>query len=177
LLNIKQTRSTIEYYFTCSPFLPGYLLRTFHEIEIITYLDADLYFFARPDAIYAELSDGSILIVEHRFGRHLWTTGRMVFTTLASWLQEGRAHRRVLRWWQSRCLEWCFDRREPGRFADQKYLDDWPTRFEGVVVLRNPGAGLAPWNWMNYRLVVRNSEATVDGQPLIFYHFHGVRNP
>src|SRR3989304_6037026 len=80
-----------------------------------------------------------------------------------------------LQWWRDRCLEWCGDRPENGRFADQKYLDDWPGRFDGVVVLQHKGAGLAPWNHMNYMVRIQNGEIAVDGNPLIFYHFQGVR--
>src|SRR5690242_19008166 len=45
LLQAKQNRSRVEYYFTCSPSWPLYLLNRYPDIDLITYLDADLYFF------------------------------------------------------------------------------------------------------------------------------------
>ena len=80
-----------------------------------------------------------------------------------------------LEWWRERCLEWCYDKMEEERFADQKYLNDWPDRFRGVVVLQHKGAGLAPWNWMNYHIRFHDQRITVDNQPLIFFHFHGLK--
>ena len=80
-----------------------------------------------------------------------------------------------MNWWRERCLEWCHDRVEDGRFADQKYLDDWPTRFRSVVVLQHKGAGLAPWNVSGSELRDEAGNVLVDNQPLIFYHFHHLR--
>jgi hypothetical protein len=80
-----------------------------------------------------------------------------------------------LRWWRERCLEWCFDRKEPGRYADQKYLDVWPMRFRGVKVIEHIGANLAPWNVANYTLALTKAGVAVDHRPLVFFHFHGLR--
>src|SRR5207237_5145326 len=80
-----------------------------------------------------------------------------------------------LRWWRERCLEWCRDRHEDGRFADQKYLDDWPTRFEGVRVLQHKGANLAPWNLSNVTVQIREGRIQADEEPLLFFHFHGLK--
>jgi hypothetical protein len=60
---------------------------------------------------------------------------------------------------------------EDGRYGDQKYLDDWPTRFENVVVLQHKGAGLAPWNLAGYTCSIQGKQVYVDEVPLIFYHF------
>jgi hypothetical protein len=84
--------------------------------------------------------------------------------------------RSALEWWRERCLEWCFDRIEPDRFGDQKYLDDWPERFDGVRVSAIDAAGLAPWNEKRYRLSMGDRDCVhVDGAPLIFYHHAGLR--
>ena len=53
----------------------------------------------------------------------------------------------ALRWWRERCIEWCYDRVEGDRFADQRYLDRLPELFAGVHVIEHLGANLAPWNF------------------------------
>ena len=172
----KATRSKVEYYFTCSPSLPIYVLKLCPEIELLTYLDADLFFYSSPEPIFDELGDGSILIGEHRYPpdlRYLEVHG--IYNVGLLSFRRDRNGLACLEWWRARCLEWCFDRPEDGKYADQKYLDDWPTRFEGVVVLQHKGAGLAPWNWKNYAVTVQNGQMEVDRQPLLFFHFHGLK--
>ena len=77
--------------------------------------------------------------------------------------------------WREQCLDWCFDRVEPTRFGDQKYLDEWPSRYAGVVVFQHEGAGLAPWNVANHRFRSEGSRVFVDTDPLVFYHFSDLR--
>src|SRR5262245_37921108 len=177
LLSAKEDRTLIEYYFTCSPSLIQYVLKQNPEIDALCYLDADLFFYSDPSPIYKELGEQSILIIPHRFPVDATWRGEDYGTYnvgLLAFSNDRFAHE-CLQWWRERCVEWCFDRCEPGRFADQKYLDDWPERFERVVVSQHKGANLAPWNWMNYDIQISNGTASVDGEPLIFYHFHGVK--
>ena len=74
---------------------------------------------------------------------------------------------KVIDWWKDACYAWCYNRCEDGKFGDQKYLDDWPTRFKGIHVLQNVGGGLAPWNVLQYHL----SQVVP-----VFYHFHYFRS-
>ena len=67
LLAAKENRTPIEYYFTCSPSLPLFILNNNPQVDLITYLDADLFFFAELKPIYEELADRSIGIIGHRF--------------------------------------------------------------------------------------------------------------
>ena len=63
----KQNRSRIEYFFTLSPVMPLYLFEKYPQIDILAYMDADLLFYSSPQALYDELGEASILIIEHRF--------------------------------------------------------------------------------------------------------------
>lgn len=176
LRTAKKDRSLIEYYFTCTPSLLLYILNSWSEVNMVTYLDADLFFFAPLEPIYEEMGSSSILIVGHRFPsglRHLERYG-IYNVGLLSFRRDEPALR-CLHWWRERCLEWCYDRVENDRFADQKYLDDWPTRFSRVTILQHKGAGLAPWNIANYTLRLNAGHVAVDEQPLIFFHFHHLK--
>lgn len=176
LLKTKKNRSRIEYYFTCTPSLPLYIFKSQPEISMISYLDADLFFFDNPSPLFDEIADNSIAIIGHRYARRLNRRYRYGAYNVG-WIsfrgdKNGLA---CLNWWRERCLEWCYDRFEEGRFADQKYLDDWPALFQKLVVLRHKGANLAPWNIGNYRVRYHDNKIWVDEQPLIFFHFHGLR--
>lgn len=175
LSRAKADRSRIEYYFTCTPCWPRFLLRAHPEIGRITYLDADLYFFSSPEPVFAELEGRSVGVIEHRFApqhAHMARNGRFN----VGWVTFVRdaAGLACLEWWRERCNEWCFDRNEAGRYADQKYLDRFEELFDGVQVVAEPGANLAPWNLPRHRVEPGNLPR-VDGRPLIFFHFHGLR--
>jgi hypothetical protein len=172
---VKTSRSVIEYYFTLSPAWPLFLLERFSDVDLITYVDSDLLFYSTPEPIFDELGEGSVLIIGHRFPehlRHLETHG-VYNVGLVSFRNDERGRARLAHW-REQCLRWCYDRVEDGRFADQKYLDSWP-QLPGVHVLQHKGAGLAPWNWMRYDVSLSGESRTVDGQPLIFFHFHGLK--
>ena len=141
----RARRSMIEYFFTLTPAFPLYLLSAYPEIDIITYLDSDLYFFDDPERVFEELGGGSTAIIGHRFseaGRFRERYG-IYNVGWVSWRNDhvGRA---CLEWYRERCLEWCFDHADGERFADQKYLDEWPERFPRVRNIAHKGCNLAP---------------------------------
>jgi hypothetical protein len=176
LLAAKADRNRFEYCCTTTPALPLHLLETRPELAEVTYLDADLFFFSDPEVLFAEMGDASVLITPHRFSRYLqhYEVNGIYNVQFMTFRRDddGLA---ALRWWHARCLEWCYLRLEDGKFADQKYLDDWPDRFDGVHVLRHPGGGVAPWNVDRYELRSDHGQVLVDGEPLVFFHFHRVR--
>lgn len=173
LLEAKQDRSTVEYYFTLSPALPLHLLDRVPDVESITYLDSDLLFYSSPQPIFDELGTGSVAIVPHRYPPSLQELS-IHGTYNVAWVtfRNDPAGRAVLGRWRQQCLEWCRDHVEDGKFADQRYLDEWPG-LPGVRVIEHPGVDLAPWNFMQYRIDLKTAPPTVDNLPLVFYHFQG----
>jgi hypothetical protein len=177
LLAAKPTRDRLEYYFTTGPAFLVYLLDQHPNIDTLTYLDADLFFFSDPTPIYDELGDDSILITDHRYSpsmhalyayRGVYNVGLLVFRRTAS----GQA---CLRRWREQCIEWCYFREESGRWADQKYLEAWPLEYDGVTVLQHRGAALGPWNLGNVEVRYQDGKLLVDGEPAISYHFNRFR--
>lgn len=176
LVEARGNRTRIEYYFTLTPVLPLHILDNVPDVEAITYLDSDLYFFASPQAIFDEMGDRSVAIIEHRYPDHLahyLTHGRFNVGWI-TWRNDAQG-RACLNWYRQKCLEWCHDRVEPDRYADQKYLDVWPDLFEDVAVIEHKGANLAPWNLSRYTIARRGDTVLVDQQPLLFFHFHRLR--
>jgi hypothetical protein len=174
LLVLKGKRSKIEYYFTCTPSLPLYILSHWPETPMVSYLDADLFFYHDPAPIFDEIGGCSIALMEHRYApnlRHRLKYGRFNVGWL-SFRNDDHGHE-CLQWWRERCLEWCYDRVEGDRYADQKYLDLWPGLFTGLRIVRHKGANLAPWNISRYSISRQAERVCVDEVPLIFFHFHG----
>jgi hypothetical protein len=168
----RSGRSKLEFYFTCTSWLMRHLLPQLPAGELLTYLDADLYFFASPQAVYDEIGPASVAITPHRFPPSLvhlerygrfnvgWVSFRHDPTGLACAAD-----------WADQCAAWCFNQLEPERYADQKYLDAWEVRFPGTVSLSHPGVNAAPWNIKD---CVLTAGPAINGRPLIFYHFHAL---
>jgi hypothetical protein len=175
LLDAKKNRSTVEYYFTLSPALPWFLLARMPDIDSITYLDSDLLFYSSPQPVFDELARGSVVIVPHRYPPHLLELAKYgTYNVALLTFRNDAAGRAVLSHWREQCLAWCYDRVEDGKFADQGYLDSWPA-LPGVRVIEHLGVDLAPWNFMQYDIDVKADPPTVNGQPLVFYHFQGFK--
>lgn len=173
----KKNRNLVEYYWTLTPSIILYLFRV-HRLKQITYLDSDMLFFSSPDPIFEEFGDHSILIHPHRFSDKMrggeiygiYNVGLMSFRNDTDGLA-------CLKWWRDRCNEWCYARLEDGKFGDQLYLNQFPHLFGNVYVLQHPGAGIAPWNHEQYKVVKEPVTGTtyVDNYPLVFYHFHSLK--
>lgn len=179
LLRIKPTRTKGEYCWTCTPSIILYCIKKYN-LQDCTYLDADLYFFSDPAVLVDELGEDSILITEHRYSKEYAdaiTSG--IYCVQFISFKNNRRGLIALNWWRERCIEWCYDRLEDGKFGDQKYLNDWTARFEGVHILQNLGGGVAPWNVQQYKIEKDDSTYWISDQKqrveLGFYHFHWVK--
>lgn len=170
---VKSTRTLGEYCWTITPFAAQAVFDRAEDAERVTYLDSDLFFFSSPVTFFQEFeaSGKHVLITEHAYAPELdrsEKSGRFCvqFMTFRN-TPDGFD---VMKWWQDRCIEWCFDRLEEGKFGDQKYLDQWPTLFPTRVhILRQVDKTLAPWNSDHFL-----RQGAVGYLP-VFFHFQSFR--
>lgn len=174
LLRAKADRGVAEYCWTLSSCFTWYVMQNHPEIDFLTYVDADLLFYSDVQPLFDEIGDASIAIIEHRFTprlRYLEVNGRFC----VEWVGFRRDEQGLacLSRWREQCIEWCYYRLEDSRMGDQKYLDEWPSRYSKCHILMHPGAGIAPWNYAQYHFGTdETGNITVEDVPLIFYHFH-----
>jgi len=167
LLAIKPTRNRAEYCWTLTSLTPKLVFDRDATVNRVTYLDADIYFLKSVQPIFDEFeaSGKSVLITEHAYDLEYdqaETSGKYCVQFM-TFVRE--ASEPVRKWWHERCVEWCFDRQEDGKFGDQKYLDDWTVRFgQHVHVLTKIDAILAPWNARRFPF-----------DRALVWHFHGLR--
>jgi hypothetical protein len=173
---LRATRSRWAYYATLKPLGVVQALERAAAGSAVLFVDADTWFFSDPSPLFGEFEGASIGLSPHRFAPG--NEGLDVFGKYNAgcilWRADAAAQR-CANDWSRDCLEWCGEQPdEQGRFMNQGYLTCWPERYSGVHVIRHPGANLAPWNIVNYDLETEGAGISVNGQPLIFYHFSGL---
>ena len=188
LLEAKKDRNSVEYNWTCSAWIIKYVLEKFGE-NICTYIDADMRFFSSPEPVFDKMksSDCSIIIVPHRFHTDKFEKREGPKTgyycvEYNTFINDDKG-RKALDWWAEQCCSWCryIIPTNDQWYGDQKYLNEFPKRFEGVYVCDHYGVGLGPWN--DNRMELKSTDETklilIDKKskleyPLIIYHFAGI---
>lgn len=178
LLMVKPTRTPTEYCWTCTPSTILYCIEKYH-LKLCTYIDADLYFYSDPKVLIDEMGDKSVLITKHRYTPEYDqtnTSGKYCVQFISFKADQNGFE--VLKWWRNACLNWCYNHYDDGKFGDQKYLDDWTTRFTGIHELKHLGGGVAPWNMQQYTFIKQKKNwigteiSTRNSFALVFFHFH-----
>jgi hypothetical protein len=167
LRTVRPSRTRAEYCWTLTPFTPRFVFEADASVQRVTYVDADTWLVRSPKPVFDEFdaSGKSVQITEHAYAPEndqAHTSGRFCVQFMTFVRDRGEP---VRLWWEQRCLEWCHARLENGKFGDQMYLDDWPTRFAADVhVTQQRSAMQAPWNSTRF--------APNDA---VLFHFHGLR--
>jgi len=158
-----------QFCWVCQPVICQYILANYH-VDMVTYLEADSLFFSNPEILFDEMGNNSVSLVAHNFSDEFdnsQAAGK--FCVQFNAFRNDRIGLAVLEYWR----EWCFkyNKYEPLKYPGQTNLDHWPETFENVAVIRNLGAGVAPWNINGYQLDV-DTATQVNGETVVFYHFH-----
>ena len=174
LLYAKGNRTLVEYYFTLSPVLPLYILESY-KINQITTMDADIFFLSNPGQLFKEIEKHSISITPHNFSEDLIYLGIYgEYNISFQSFKNNKEGLECLMKWKEQCLEWCYDMVEGNKFADQKYLNDWPDLYKDLFEIKIIGTGVAPWNLNSYLIENTGEDGKLTNR-LIFYHFQQLR--
>lgn len=171
---------------------PAFMLHLIkqHELDALVYLDPDIFVYAPLDPVFAALEQGASAVLTPHMTEPVWDgkspgeqdllyngTYNLGFIAVGG----GAESRRLLEWWNVRCLEAGFSEGRTGLFVDQKWMNLAPGMFDGVFVTRDQGLNMAYWNLHERRLVDAGPDAgyEVDAPgreraPLRFFHFSGV---
>ena len=169
----KKNRTTAEYCWTLASSFTWHVMQNYKEIDLITYLDADIFFYSEVEPIFKEIGNASIAIIEHRFSpplKYLQINGR--FCVEWNSFRRDKEGIKCLDTWRKQCLDWCYYKLEGDKMGDQKYLDSWPNTYPNCHIIKDIGAGIAPWNYSQYKITVNNKTIRINNKKLIFYHFH-----
>lgn len=181
LLAVRPGRTNPEFASTCKPAFLSYMMESgsVGKDELLTFIDDDFYFYQSAQELFEKAhASGSIIVTPHRFppereheiaAKGRYNAGIVLF-------RNDPEARRCLSDWRKQCLDWCYLRYENGQIGDQGYLSDWPKKYNGVYELTDKGVNLSTWNIKNYH-ISRNADGSImiDDQPLICYHFHGLK--
>ena len=173
---LRRSRSLSAFAFTLKPIV--LLHATGTGAEWISYFDTDISVFTDPARLLEGLPpDTPALFTPHRFSTvfrdYEASVGRFNAGYIA--FRNGAAGRRIVEDWRDRCVVWCQDFVDGNRYGDQKYLDELADIYPSIDICRHKGANVAPWNVSEMRLSLENEQVCVDSDPLVFYHFQGLK--
>lgn len=177
LMDARKDRNNQEYSWTAKASVLLYILNHYTHIDHIVWLDGDTYFFSEPDPIFNEWGQSSIMLnlgrwnkasegYVERYGRY--NTGLMGF-------KRDQQAIRCLKWFRRHLIEWCYAKHEKNLWSDQVYVNDWPERFNNVVVVKNLGINVTPPVVVDNKVAGDGKYVYINGQKLVFFHYSQFR--
>lgn len=161
----------------------------------VIYLDPDIYVFNSFEQIFSDLEKYNVVLTPHVAGMHIDYKGEHVEGDI---LREGNYNlgfcalsyssrvMQMLEWWDNRLIDNCFAYKGFPYCYDQKWMVLLTCYFEHdeILISRNLGYNLAPWNYFErevyqkngeFRVKFRDNNPDVVDYPVTFVHFAGYK--
>lgn len=173
----------IEFSTAVKPFFLDLLINEKGYTKVL-YIDPDMVVYSSLDFLFEALDKQDALLTPHLLYPYIKYEGatreeELLFVGIYNLgffgINNSVNGKHIIEWWKVKLKDQCFADKEDGLHVDQKWMDFLPALFgEKVLILRHPGINLAFWN-MHERVFVDNGkEYTVDGAPLVIFHFSGL---
>jgi len=168
-----------QYYFSATPNICLYILDNYLSIDLLLYLDADVFIFNSLDPLYHDVGDASIAFCPHRTHPvfNILAKNHGKYNVGVNFFRNSQIAKTCLIDWKSDCENWY--KGMPGYhlqyFSDQIFLDSWENKYSGIKIIQNIGVNTAPWNAVNYVFSENNGSYYVNDAPLVIYHFSSLK--
>lgn len=180
IISLKDRRKYFSYCWTLKPVFCEFLIKKIKKGGLVTYVDSDILFFDNVTNFLEEREYSTFFTFEEHYFPHLdknkvehikkivgnFNSGFISFRNNV----DGRA---CLNWWKERCIESCDINSQV--FGDQKYLNEMPGLFTGVLYEESVTLNVGPWNVLKRKISVEGGRVKFGNQYLMFYHYVGFR--
>jgi hypothetical protein len=171
--------SIVELITAVKPFYFAYFFKKYSDVDKIIYFDPDIVVFDSLIRLDEKLDVNDIILTPHfttpitdKFlptEKHVFNTGVFNLGFLAVKRSENTSN--MLKWWEDKLRTECILDLTRGYFVDQLWMTLVPAYFDNVFIDKYPGYNMAHWNLHERTLTETANGFTVNGVPLIFYHF------
>lgn len=163
LKQVNLERTFAEYCWTLTPFVFDWIFERDLTARQVTYIDADMWLTRSTDSLMEQFvqSDGDVLITEHAYHPAFDVTSTSGYFCVQFLSVKRDSASDILELWKHQCLEWCFAYPDGGKFGDQGYLNEWPSKYGSRVFVPRKELFQGPWNALRFPY----------GEALS-YHFH-----
>lgn len=180
IIALKNSRKYFSYCWTLKPVFCDFLMKKTEQGSTVSYVDSDILFFGNVTNYLSERQYATFFTYEEHYFPNLdknkvehiknivgnFNSGFISFRNNA----DGQA---CLDWWRERCIESCDVNSQV--FGDQKYLNEMPGLFSGVLYEESINLNVGPWNILKRKVSVENGRVKFGGLNLLFYHYVGFR--
>ncbi len=178
-VDINKYQDKKQFYFSITPNICLYVLELKPDIDILTYLDADVFLFNSIEHLYDELGTASIGIASHNLPK--WykaiSNHHGHYNVGVNCFRNDKTGIECLTDWKNDCESWYPNKPEYplDYFSDQIFLDSWTNKYKNLIIFKQKGIDVAPWNASKFKFSLKNNIFFVDNEVLIIFHFSSLK--
>jgi len=179
-----------EFCTSIKPACFNYLMDNNPDAKII-YFDPDIAVYNSLNPIFEDLDNNFLILTPHITAIETFYSGEPlendflgsgIYNLGFLALRNCKEAASVIQWWHQRLLNQCFIDKFDSIFTDQKWMNFLSCFFDkGVLISRDLGRNIAPWNYFERRVsveegifYVQNRINSSNKTKLLFSHFSGV---
>lgn len=178
---LREKRQINHWFWSLEPAIADHFLNILPDGDILTYVDADQYFFSDPIAVIQDALSGPSIIAlsPHYFpvGKEKGAVGK--FNYGIGCFRVCDETRSIAEDWLDQVIEKCDDARN-----DQHYLSEWPEKYGNWLAELPITVNCGPWQIPEITSHVSTGDPMIEAwhdrfgseyDPLVSFHFHEFR--